>query len=940
MDYVDSAGLARFWTKTKALVTKANLKSTLGIADWALASAKPSYAFSEITGSISNTQMNAGITALPVWTADPTDNTYIIRQDTGGTDQYGRVKASALFNYVKGKLPAWATASSKPSYAFSEISGTVTNAQLAGSIANAKLANSAMTIAGTSVSLGGSITAATIGAALTKIGTATKGGTTLPIYLNAGVPTAVSSIAEAYLSWGGKNLSGSYAPIDAAMVPALGANRAAFIKPAGVAIEYSRDGGTTWTDYQASDAVKTGLFSGINQSILIGKADSSNKATADYKLRITVSTSAAQIYSSLNKFIIYISTNGCTGCTCTIMARLQSNYESSTETWVTFADKTPISGWSGFNVINTSALTTYGNTKTTQYGQIRFLFECTGGSTQYNGLTVQRIFCFGGVGWTTPSTMASSGNLFSYDASQNATFPAKVTATSFSGPLTGNVTGNASTATKLATARTLWGVSFNGTANLTTAPNLYIGTTKIQTSSTQQDLTGIGSLDASGNVIGRSGIAAGGIASTSGSGSSGTSDFTISGSTNTTQFTVTLTSSTGATSTATLTAASPTKAGLLTTEMFNGITQIATILTSTTNRVSAVEDGKQNLISSSNKLSFTLLSGLPTTLQGYGITDATPIFRLTDGGTATAGTWLASHSGITAYSDGMLVLYRIAKAGASTTTLNINSLGAKTVYRYGSTKLTTQYPVGSYLLLYYSTSLNSGSWTVLHDYDANSYAYVRQYVATDNAEYPLLMMYDTSRASAGSYVTKYSRYADAVTVNPSTGRLSAASLLLSGSMAAAGGSLSSHLYLTGSNASSSTANTSQIVFGTASSQHVALSANTKALVINPSTDSTTYQIVLKAQAAASTMYALQLTQNLTVGGSVTVTGSLAVNGSNLTIGSRTVMSTGSLSQAPTNTTSGIPGVLYYCSSVPNLLFICLGQQGANWKWAAITITTN
>lgn len=102
-------------------------------------------------------------------------------------------------------VSAWAKAATKPSYGFSEITGTVTNAQLAGSIANGKLANSSMTIAGTSVSLGGSITAATIGAALTssspaayatnagtatKLGTATVGGTSTPIYLNAGTPTS------------------------------------------------------------------------------------------------------------------------------------------------------------------------------------------------------------------------------------------------------------------------------------------------------------------------------------------------------------------------------------------------------------------------------------------------------------------------------------------------------------------------------------------------------------------------------------------------------------------------------------------------------------------------------------------------------------------------------------------------------------------------------
>ncbi len=47
-------------------------------------------------------------------------------------------------------------------YQTSNLSGTITNSQLAGSIANGKLSNSAITISGTSVSLGGSITDETL----------------------------------------------------------------------------------------------------------------------------------------------------------------------------------------------------------------------------------------------------------------------------------------------------------------------------------------------------------------------------------------------------------------------------------------------------------------------------------------------------------------------------------------------------------------------------------------------------------------------------------------------------------------------------------------------------------------------------------------------------------------------------------------------------------
>lgn len=59
-----------------------------------------------------------------------------------------------------------------------------------------------------------------------------------------------------------------------------------------------------------------------------------------------------------------------------------------------------------------------------------------------------------------------------------------------------------------------------------------------------------------------------------------------------------------------------------------------------------------------------------------------------------------------------------------------------------------------------------------------------------------------------------------------------------------GGNITGHIYLTGAKETSSTSNTSQIVFGTSSSNHVAISSNNNALVINPTTASTLNQIVL------------------------------------------------------------------------------------------------
>jgi hypothetical protein len=54
----------------------------------------------------------------------------------------------------------------------------------------------------------------------------------------------------------------------------------------------------------------------------------------------------------------------------------------------------------------------------------------------------------------------------------------------------------------------------------------------------------------------------------------------------------------------------------------------------------------------------------------------------------------------------------------------------------------------------------------------------------------------------------------------------------------AGGNMTGHIYLTGAKETSSTSSTSQIIFGTSDNNHVAISSNNNAIVINPTSDST------------------------------------------------------------------------------------------------------
>lgn len=99
MGYLDYAGLQYLWGKLKE---KFAPKSHSHDDRY--------YTEAEVDGMLNSKVNNneAGADSLlskltTSWTATPTDNTYFIRQDTGGGDSFGRVKFSTLWNYIKGK---------------------------------------------------------------------------------------------------------------------------------------------------------------------------------------------------------------------------------------------------------------------------------------------------------------------------------------------------------------------------------------------------------------------------------------------------------------------------------------------------------------------------------------------------------------------------------------------------------------------------------------------------------------------------------------------------------------------------------------------------------------------------------------------------------------------------------------------------------------------
>lgn len=236
------------------------------------------------------------------------------------------------------------------------------------------------------------------------------------------------SQGDTTITWSQANIQGSISPIDGAFSNVHSANRLALANPDGITIEYSTDGGSTWVDYGASDAAKINLVSNIGTSFVVGKGTYNGSNSL---LRITLNATAMGVYTSPRKLLINISTGYMTGCTVGVEWATKGDLTSFTS-----QGTYDISGCSGWNSIPLTKLSTFGGSaaQTTNGGAIRLTF---GGdfydSSKTVGLTVLDLYMIGLTYWTTPSTLAKTGCLFSHDYLGNATFPANVKASTFNG---------------------------------------------------------------------------------------------------------------------------------------------------------------------------------------------------------------------------------------------------------------------------------------------------------------------------------------------------------------------------------------------------------------------------------------------------------------------------------------------------------------------------
>lgn len=211
-------------------------------------------------------------------------------------------------------------------------------------------------------------------------------------------------------------------PIASAMIGVAASNKTFALPSEAITVEYSNDGGVTWTDYEASDAAKFKLFSEIHSgsNFYLGKrdatvtADAANAQTLDSMLRVTIT--AIDRYVRVGSMFCYFSTGGNT-----CEAKIERSTIGAKDTFSIAKDWTRVSGWSGNNIMYFPEAT-FGGTSNNYHYAYRITFRNIAMGAKDGNALVNDIRFFGNVAWSYPNEMVRHNRLYKWDTSLTAIF--------------------------------------------------------------------------------------------------------------------------------------------------------------------------------------------------------------------------------------------------------------------------------------------------------------------------------------------------------------------------------------------------------------------------------------------------------------------------------------------------------------------------------------
>ena len=224
-----------------------------------------------------------------------------------------------------------------------------------------------------------------------------------------------------------------------------------------ITVEYSRDGGTTWTDYGLTDTEKTRLFDETrSKEVSLGKSDDKTHTT-QYMLRVTIIPTDR--YCVFDGVYHWMSTRGDT-----VKFKLERSTIGAKTTFATVLDNQSLDGWPGNNISYFAPGTFGGSTnETTNNYAYRLTYWMTAVNNKYGAARVYDIRFLGADVYSAPSSESIQGNMVAHGtpyscdpATKTTTFPGTVSATNFDG-----------TAKKVANKMTIGSKAYDGSATVT-----------------------------------------------------------------------------------------------------------------------------------------------------------------------------------------------------------------------------------------------------------------------------------------------------------------------------------------------------------------------------------------------------------------------------------------------------------------------------------------
>ena len=211
------------------------------------------------------------------------------------------------------------------------------------------------------------------------------------------------------------NWAGSVSAIDVPKINSIRSPKSAFLPANCITVEYSSNGGSTWSDYGLTDVQKQDLFA-LSTSSNIKLSKSSPVSTNDC-VRITIEP--LDRYVSFDQLYVWFSTGS---HTCAL--DLERSTIGAKDTFSFIRKDVPLGGWSGPNVINFPYGTFGGGTSQTNNAykyRITFKTIKLGSSTQ--SPTISDIRFYGENAWIIPNDMVKNDYPFSWDRDMNVNFP-------------------------------------------------------------------------------------------------------------------------------------------------------------------------------------------------------------------------------------------------------------------------------------------------------------------------------------------------------------------------------------------------------------------------------------------------------------------------------------------------------------------------------------